>query len=64
MDPNDNAILMDQFATLVKDMEIKGFVLYDSNLSIDEDGKISAISGVFIYGMFEIDLNLNFVESG
>lgn len=55
---------MGQFSTIVKDMEPKGFILYDTKVHEDQVGNITSVDGVFIYGMFEIIMTLNFVESG
>lgn len=63
MQPNNNAILMGQFSTIVKDMEPKGFILCDTKVHEDQVGNITSVDGVFIYGMFEIIMTLNFVES-
>ena len=64
MDPNDDALMMDRFASFVVEMDSKGFTLYDTDVQKDGDDRIFHIEGVFIYGMFHVRLGLSFVNSG
>ena len=65
MEPNDNAMLMEQFSALVIDMNAKGFNLFDTNIQKEPDtDKIFHIEGVFIYGMFSVRMGISFVKSG